>query len=156
MHPDKPVEVSMNSIHNTEITVTGTRSPSIEAFETSSKILSKCIVDLTPLLTETYPMTSFDIPLLVRTYLYNVVLVSILSYLYNQSTSFIPGVLAFGFVMAPPPIAVCKTFPARTATVQGKNSLSPGPSRDHPGPDAENRGRRSKRTQGHGAPRAGR
>lgn len=44
-------------------------------------------------------MTSFDIPLLVRTYLYNVVLVSILSYLYNQSTSFIPGVLAFGFVM---------------------------------------------------------
>lgn len=56
MHPDNPVEVSMNSIHNTEITITGTKSPSIEAFETSAKILSKRVVDLTPLLTESYPM----------------------------------------------------------------------------------------------------
>ncbi len=56
MHPDMPVEVSMNAIHNSEIIVTGTKSPSIQAFETSARILSKRIVDLTPLLTESYSM----------------------------------------------------------------------------------------------------
>lgn len=56
MHPDNPVQVSMNSIHNSEVTITGTKSPSIEAFETSARLLSKRVVDLTPLLTESYPM----------------------------------------------------------------------------------------------------
>ncbi len=40
-----------------------------------------------------------DFNLLIRTYLYNVLLISILSYLYNQSNSFIPGLLSFTFVM---------------------------------------------------------
>ena len=42
--------------------------------------------------------TEFEIALLIRTYLYNVILVMILSYLYNQSSSFIPGILAMGTV----------------------------------------------------------
>ena len=32
----------------------------------------------------------------VPTYLYNVILISVLSYLYNQTHSFIPGILAMG------------------------------------------------------------
>ena len=39
-----------------------------------------------------------NIGILVTTYLYNFVLVSILSYLYRESTSFIPGILAMGTV----------------------------------------------------------
>lgn len=64
MHPDEPVEVSMNEVHNREVVITGSKSPSVKAFETSAKVLSKGIVDLTPLLTEAYPMeeatTAFD------------------------------------------------------------------------------------------------
>lgn len=56
MHPDVPVEVSPNYIHNSEIVITGSKSPSVEAFDTSARILSKRIVDLTPLLTESYSM----------------------------------------------------------------------------------------------------
>lgn len=56
MHPDEPVELSMNSIHNAEIVITGSKSPSVKAFEASTRILSKMLVDLTPLLTESYPM----------------------------------------------------------------------------------------------------
>ncbi len=40
-----------------------------------------------------------DFPLIVRTYLYNVLLICIMSYLYNQSSSFIPGILSFTAVM---------------------------------------------------------
>lgn len=72
MHPDNPVEVSMNGIHNTEIVVTGSKSPSIEAFAVSAKILSKGIVDLTPLLSESYSMEeatkAFDRATLMDTY----------------------------------------------------------------------------------------
>ena len=40
-----------------------------------------------------------DMNLLIRTYLYNVLLVSSMSYLYNQSNSFIPGILSFTAIM---------------------------------------------------------
>ena len=56
MHPDNPIEVSPNYIHNSEIIITGSKSPSIKAFDTSARILSKKIVDLSPLLTESYSM----------------------------------------------------------------------------------------------------
>lgn len=42
--------------------------------------------------------TPLEFNLLVRTYLYNVILTCILSYLYNQSSSFIPGILAMGTI----------------------------------------------------------
>ena len=60
MHPDTPIEVSPNYIHNTEIVITGSKSPSVEAFDTSARILSKMIVDLRPLLTESYSMEEAD------------------------------------------------------------------------------------------------
>jgi len=60
MHPDTPIEVSPNYIHNSEIVITGSKSPSIEAFDSSARILSKRIVDLTPLLTESYSMEEAD------------------------------------------------------------------------------------------------
>ncbi|MCH4207784.1 MAG: hypothetical protein LKF50_05700 [Solobacterium sp.] len=44
-------------------------------------------------------LSTFTLDLFIRTYLYNVVLIAILSYLYNQSHSFIPGILSFGIIM---------------------------------------------------------
>ena len=43
--------------------------------------------------------TPFDLDIWIRTYLYNVILTAFLSYLYNQSSSFIPGVLSMGTVL---------------------------------------------------------
>ncbi len=40
-----------------------------------------------------------DLGLLVRTYLYNVLLICTMSYLYNQSHSFIPGIISFTIIM---------------------------------------------------------
>lgn len=72
MHPDKPIEVSPNYVHNTEIIITGSKSPSIKAFDTSARILSKKIVNLEPLLTESYSMeeadTAFERALSTETY----------------------------------------------------------------------------------------
>lgn len=44
-------------------------------------------------------LETFTLDYFVRTYLYNVILVSFLSYLYNQSSSFLPGLLSLGLVM---------------------------------------------------------
>lgn len=60
MHPDNPVEVSPNYIHNTEIVITGSKSPSVKAFDVSARVLSKKIVNLEPLLTESYAMEEAD------------------------------------------------------------------------------------------------
>lgn len=60
MHPDKPIEISPNKVHNSEIVITGSKSPSVKAFDTSARILSKKIVNLEPLLTESYPMEEAD------------------------------------------------------------------------------------------------
>lgn len=54
IHPDEPIQVSPNGVHNSEIIITGSKSPSIKAFDTSARILSKGLVNLTPLLTESY------------------------------------------------------------------------------------------------------
>lgn len=39
-----------------------------------------------------------ELSLLIRTFFYNVILITILSYLYNQSSSFLPGILAMGTI----------------------------------------------------------
>ena len=49
-------------------------------------------------LTLIFTSAPFSISVFVTSYLYNFVLVSILSYLYRESTSFIPGLLAMGTV----------------------------------------------------------
>ena len=60
IHPDEPIDVSPNYIHNTEIILTGSKSPSIKAFDTSARLISKMLVDLRPLLTESYSMEEAD------------------------------------------------------------------------------------------------
>lgn len=61
IHPDTPIQVSPNFIHNTEITITGAKSPSVRSFDTAAGILSKKLVDLRPLLTESYEKEDADI-----------------------------------------------------------------------------------------------
>ena len=46
----------------------------------------------------TFCFCPLQLSLFIPTYLYNVILISILSYLYNQTHSFIPGILAMGIV----------------------------------------------------------
>lgn len=56
IHPDKPIEVSPNWIHNTEVNITGAVSPSIESFYVASVLLSKGIIDPSPLISAQYPL----------------------------------------------------------------------------------------------------
>lgn len=44
IHPDGPISVSPNWIHNTQVRITGAVSPSIESFHVSSILLSKGII----------------------------------------------------------------------------------------------------------------
>ena len=48
----------------------------------------------------TVSFAQFNVIDFVETFLYNAILVCILSYLYNQSNSFLPGILAYTVVMA--------------------------------------------------------
>ncbi len=60
IHPDNPIEMSPNYVHNTEIIVTGSKSSTIECFDVAARILSKNIVDLSPLVTESYEKEQSD------------------------------------------------------------------------------------------------
>lgn len=60
LHPDEPIQMSPNAVHNSEVVITGSKSPSVRSFDTAARILSKGIVDLTPLLTESYSMEEAD------------------------------------------------------------------------------------------------
>ena len=44
-HPDKPVEVSPNWLHKTEVIVTGAVSPSVRSFDRSVNLISKNLID---------------------------------------------------------------------------------------------------------------
>ena len=44
-HPDKPIEVSPNWLHNSEAVITGAVSPSVRSFRQSVDALSKGIID---------------------------------------------------------------------------------------------------------------
>lgn len=44
-HPDKPVEVSPNWLHKTEVVITGAVSPSIRSFDRSVNLISKGLID---------------------------------------------------------------------------------------------------------------
>ena len=46
-HPDKPIEVSPNWLHNSEAVITGAVSPSVRSFRRSCDALSKGIIDPT-------------------------------------------------------------------------------------------------------------
>nr|WP_321292303.1 zinc-binding dehydrogenase [uncultured Trichococcus sp.] len=54
MHPNEPVPTDMGSIHSHEKVITGTVSPTIPTFYRSVQLISKGIVDITPLLDKTF------------------------------------------------------------------------------------------------------
>lgn len=56
IHPDKPISVSPNWIHNTQVQITGTVNPSIKSFQTSAKLLSRGIIVPDKLITNKYPL----------------------------------------------------------------------------------------------------
>lgn len=58
MHPDNPIEISAGVIHNTQKTITGAVSPSIESFAVSVAMLSKGIIKPERLVSAKIPYTS--------------------------------------------------------------------------------------------------
>ncbi len=54
-HPDNPINISPDRIHNDEITITGTVSPSISDFQKSAKLLSTKIISPEPLISKVIP-----------------------------------------------------------------------------------------------------
>lgn len=56
IHPDEPIAVSPNWIHNTQVKITGAVSPSVESFLTSSILLSKGIIKPEELISGQYPL----------------------------------------------------------------------------------------------------
>jgi L-iditol 2-dehydrogenase len=60
MHPDNPVPISPNWIHDKEVILTGTKSPHIKAFTTSVDLINKGIINVKPLLSEAYDMADAD------------------------------------------------------------------------------------------------
>lgn len=60
LHPNDPVPVNMGRIHSYQITVTGAVSPSINAYYQAVQLLSKGLLDPTPLIDAIYDYTEFD------------------------------------------------------------------------------------------------
>lgn len=55
-HPDKPIEVSPNWLHNSEAVITGAVSPSVRSFRRSCDALSKGIIDPDKLVSGVFSM----------------------------------------------------------------------------------------------------
>lgn len=54
LHPNDPVPTNLGAIHSLEKVITGTVSPTIRTFYRSVQLISKGIVDITPLLDKVY------------------------------------------------------------------------------------------------------
>lgn len=55
-HPDHPIEVSPNWIHNSESILTGAVNPSVVSFDQAVSVLSKGLVDIRDLISAIYPI----------------------------------------------------------------------------------------------------
>ena len=55
-HPDKPIEVSPGWLHSHNVIITGAVNPSVRSFTRACELLNKHLIDVTPLLSGTYPM----------------------------------------------------------------------------------------------------
>jgi threonine dehydrogenase-like Zn-dependent dehydrogenase len=55
-HPATDLTVDPNFIHRKQVTLTGARHPSTVGFETASDMISKRLIDVSPLIERTYPM----------------------------------------------------------------------------------------------------
>ncbi|MFT4105245.1 MAG: alcohol dehydrogenase catalytic domain-containing protein [Lacrimispora sp.] len=60
LHPNDPVPVNMGRIHSYQITITGAVSPTIKAYHQSVQLLSKGLLDPSPLIEAVYDYTEFD------------------------------------------------------------------------------------------------
>jgi len=71
-HPDKPINVSPNWLHNSKVRLTGTVNPTISNFTTAINLLNKNIINVKDLVTEVYPMEdcvkAFEAALRTNTY----------------------------------------------------------------------------------------
>lgn len=57
IHPDNPISISPNMVHHTEITITGSVSPDIRDFLCSTTLLSRGMMEMTPLITDIVPLS---------------------------------------------------------------------------------------------------
>lgn len=55
VHPDAPIQVSAQSLHEGQITLTGSISPTVEDFYTANRLLSAKLIDLSPFIQKTFP-----------------------------------------------------------------------------------------------------
>lgn len=53
-HPDKPIEVSPNWLHNSEAILTGAVNPSVRSFDIAVNLLSKNLIDPEPMISGVY------------------------------------------------------------------------------------------------------
>ena len=54
-HPDNPVEISVNKVHSSEMSITGAVNPKKSDFLTATRLISNGTVDLTDVITEVVP-----------------------------------------------------------------------------------------------------
>ncbi len=57
LHPNVPVEVSPQDIHNNEISIIGSISPMVKDFHTANMLLSKHLVNVSALIEEVFPFS---------------------------------------------------------------------------------------------------
>ena len=55
-HPPTDLTIDPNFIHRKQVTLTGARHPSVEGFETASRLLSKRLIDVRPLIHKKIPL----------------------------------------------------------------------------------------------------
>ncbi|QRN83818.1 alcohol dehydrogenase catalytic domain-containing protein [Chloroflexota bacterium] len=55
-HPDRPITISPNWMHNSEAFLTGAVNPSVVSFDQAVNVLSKGLVDIQDLITAIYPI----------------------------------------------------------------------------------------------------
>lgn len=59
-HPKKPIELDVNNVHYTEMCITGSVNPTTKDFLTSTRLLSRGLVDPSLLISETVPLEKLD------------------------------------------------------------------------------------------------
>jgi len=59
-HPDKPIELNVNSVHSTEINITGTVNANTRDFLAAAKLLSNKMIDPSLLISEVIPFEKIE------------------------------------------------------------------------------------------------
>lgn len=63
-HPDHPIEISPNWLHNSEAILTGAVNPSITSFDQAVNVLSKGLIDVSDLISSIYPIEESEMAFL--------------------------------------------------------------------------------------------